>query len=39
MSADRLDSALELAKGCPVIEIAGAVDVYEAGSGEEWNRI
>jgi hypothetical protein len=30
VSADSLDSALELAKGCPVIEIGGAVDVYEA---------
>jgi hypothetical protein len=30
VSADSLDSALELAKGCPVLEIGGAVDVYEA---------
>ena len=30
VSADSLDSAVELAKGCPVIEIGGAVDVYEA---------
>ena len=30
VSADSLDSAVELAKGCPVIEVGGAVDVYEA---------
>jgi hypothetical protein len=30
VSADSLDSAVELAKGCPVIEIGGAVDVYDA---------
>jgi hypothetical protein len=30
VSADSLDSAVELAKGCPVIGIGGAVDVYEA---------
>ena len=30
LSADNLDSAVELAKGCPVLEICGAVDVYEA---------
>ncbi len=30
VSADSLDVALELAKGCPVLEIGGAVDVYEA---------
>ena len=30
VSADNLDSAVELAKGCPVLEIGGAVDVYEA---------
>ncbi len=30
VSADSLDSAIELAKGCPVLEIGGAVDVYEA---------
>ncbi len=30
VSADTLDSAVELAKGCPVIEVGGAVDVYEA---------
>jgi hypothetical protein len=30
VSADSLDSAVELAKGCPVLEIDGAVDVYEA---------
>lgn len=30
VSADSLDSAVELAKGCPVLGIGGAVDVYEA---------
>ncbi len=30
VSADRLDSAVELAKGCPVLEVGGTVDVYEA---------
>jgi hypothetical protein len=30
VSSDTLDSAVELAKGCPVLEIGGAVDVYEA---------
>ena len=30
ISADGLDAAVELAKGCPVLEIGGAVDVYEA---------
>ena len=30
VSADSLDSAVELAKGCPVLEVGGAVDVYEA---------
>ena len=30
VSADSLDSAVELAKGCPVLESEGAVDVYEA---------
>ena len=30
VSADSIDSAVELAKGCPVLEIGGAVDVYEA---------
>jgi hypothetical protein len=30
VSADSLDSAVELAKGCPVLTIGGAVDVYEA---------
>jgi hypothetical protein len=30
VSADSLDSAVELAKGCPVVGIGGAVDVYEA---------
>lgn len=30
VSTDSLDSAVELAKGCPVLEIGGAVDVYEA---------
>ena len=29
VSADSLDAAAELAKGCPVIEVGGAVDVYE----------
>jgi hypothetical protein len=29
LSADSLESAVELAKGCPVLEIGGAVDVYE----------
>ena len=30
VSADDLDAAIELAKGCPVVGIGGAVDVYEA---------
>jgi hypothetical protein len=30
VSADSLDSAVELAKGCPVLDIGGAVDVYES---------
>ena len=30
VQADSLESAVELAKGCPVLEIGGAVDVYEA---------
>jgi hypothetical protein len=30
VAADSLDSAVELAKGCPVLETGGAVDVYEA---------
>jgi hypothetical protein len=30
VSADSLDAATELAKGCPVLENGGAVDVYEA---------
>jgi hypothetical protein len=30
VSADSLDAAVQLAKGCPVLEIGGAVDVYEA---------
>jgi hypothetical protein len=30
VSAASLDAAVELAKGCPVLEIGGAVDVYEA---------
>ena len=30
VSADSLDSAVGLAKGCPVLGIGGAVDVYEA---------
>jgi len=30
VSADNLDAAVELAQGCPVLEIGGAVDVYQA---------
>ena len=30
VSADSLDAAVELAKGCPIVETGGAVDVYEA---------
>jgi hypothetical protein len=30
VSAESLDSAVELAKDCPVLEVGGAVDVYEA---------
>jgi hypothetical protein len=30
VSAESLDAAVELAKACPVLEIGGAVDVYEA---------
>jgi hypothetical protein len=30
VSADSLDAAVELAKSCPVLEIGGALDVYEA---------
>jgi hypothetical protein len=30
VSADTLDGAVELAKGCPILENGGAVDVYEA---------
>jgi hypothetical protein len=30
VSADSIDSAVDLAKDCPVLEIGGAVDVYEA---------
>ena len=30
VSADSLDAAVELAKGCPVLAVGGAVDVYEA---------
>ena len=30
VAADSLDSAVELAKGCPILEIGGAVDVYAA---------
>ncbi|HEX4671387.1 MAG TPA: hypothetical protein VH279_03910 [Solirubrobacteraceae bacterium] len=30
VSADSIDSAVALAKGCPVLEVGGAVDVYEA---------
>ena len=29
VSADSLDAAVELAKGCPVLGIGGAVDVYK----------
>ena len=29
VSADSLDAAVELATGCPVVGIGGAVDVYE----------
>jgi hypothetical protein len=29
ISADSLDAASELAKGCPSLEVGGAVDVYE----------
>ena len=30
VAADSIDAAVELAKGCPVLETGGAVDVYEA---------
>ena len=30
VAAESLDCAVELAKGCPVLEIGGEVDVYEA---------
>ena len=30
VSADSLDAAVQLARGCPVLETGGAVDVYEA---------
>ncbi|MBS1883438.1 MAG: hypothetical protein JSS97_10855 [Actinobacteria bacterium] len=30
VSAADLDAAVALAKGCPVLEVGGAVDVYEA---------
>jgi hypothetical protein len=30
LSADTLDAATELAKGCPVLQSGGSVDVYEA---------
>jgi hypothetical protein len=30
VSADSLDAAVELAKGCPVLGIGGSVDIYEA---------
>jgi hypothetical protein len=30
VAADSLDAAVEFAKGCPVLEVGGAVDVYEA---------
>jgi hypothetical protein len=29
ISADSLDAAVDLAKGCPVLGIGGSVDVYE----------
>ena len=29
VSAETLDAAVELARGCPVLEIGGTVDVYE----------
>lgn len=30
VSANSLESAVELAKGCPIVSTGGAVDVYEA---------
>jgi hypothetical protein len=30
VAADSLDAAVELAKGCPILETGGSVDVYEA---------
>ncbi len=30
VSAESLEAAVRLAKGCPVLEVGGAVDVYEA---------
>jgi hypothetical protein len=30
VAADSLDAAVGFAKGCPVLEVGGAVDVYEA---------
>ena len=30
VAADSLDAAVKFAKGCPVLEVGGAVDVYEA---------
>ena len=30
VAADSLDAAVQFAKGCPVLEVGGAVDVYEA---------
>ena len=30
VAADSLEAAVEIAKGCPVLENGGAVDVYEA---------
>ena len=30
LQADSLDAAAVLAKGCPVLEIGGTVEVYEA---------
>jgi hypothetical protein len=29
VAADSLDAAVQFAKGCPVLEVGGAVDVYE----------
>ena len=29
VAADNVDAAVDLAKGCPALEVGGAVDVYE----------